>query len=125
MKRVWIFVKKVMRWTKALRLDETTLAYVAHNKRIFLSGRRCKPKTPLLLFELNEQHSSIIAYSYLANVLASKHDADVVAYLPTRHVSWLGRLAWRFLQLLNPIVFAIYRSFGVQEFLAPKLDSVQ
>src|SRR3989442_546036 len=77
------------------------------------------------MFELNEQHSSIIAYSYLANVLASKHDADVVAYLPTRHVSWLGSLAWRFLQLLNPIVFAIYRSFGVQEFLAPKLDSVQ
>jgi len=125
MKRVWIFVKKIMRWIKALRLDENTLAYVAHNKRIFLSERRGKPKTPVLLFELNEQHSSIIAYSYLANVLASKHDADIVAYLPTRHVSWLGSLAWRFLQLLNPIVFSIYGSFGVQGFLAPKLDSVQ
>jgi hypothetical protein len=124
MESVLRFIKKIMDRVNGLRLDEITRAYVAHNKRNFVSGRRRQAKSPVLLFELNQLHSALIAYSYLANVLASKHGADIVAYLPGKPASWLRRQYWRFFQLLSP-TRKVYWSFGAREVIAPKLNLEQ
>lgn len=124
MKPVLQFFNKITRKIKELRLDKITRDFVNHNKRVFLSGGSRESKSSVVLFELNEINSAQIAYSYLANVLASKHDADIVAYTPDNRGSSFGSQLKRFLLLLSPAA-KIYRSFGARELLLPRLSLEQ
>ena len=61
--------------------------------------------------------SSIIAFSYLANLLAKIHQARIVAYSPS-HKNMVT-------QLTNRKVNGIYRSFNVSDFIYHELTTVQ
>lgn len=79
---------------------------------------------PHILVEANSIASSHIAYAYLGNALAGKHNATIVAfstqsfrlsrlanYLPARTISW-----WRW--FFNPYSL-IYRAFGCSSYHYP------
>lgn len=119
------FLNLLIRTIFDLKLDRFTQAFIIHNQRIFCSVNRQKSKTPaIVLFELNGQHSSHIAYSYLANILAKKHNAEIIAYAPdSRGMSWLGSLKYFFLYL-SPTA-RVYRSFGARKLMLPSLRRKQ
>lgn len=113
-------IKRVICRINALRLDKATQAFIDHNKKIFHTSKNESKK---VLFELNEQHSSHVAYSYLAEVLSRKYDAEVIAYTPEITSSLK---AWiKHLFLFYSPVFRVYRSFGACKLLLPGLDSMQ
>jgi len=55
--------------------------FIDHNKSQWSMDSAVKKVTGELLFEYNTMHSAVIAYSYLAGVLASKHDACVTPFV--------------------------------------------
>lgn len=98
-----------------------------HNRRVWLPGASSHPK--IVLVEVNSMRSSHIAYSYLANVLASIRDGGrIVAIRPSAR--WLGaarmslssvlrRLWW----LANGAEGRMYKSFGATGIAGPSLWS--
>jgi hypothetical protein len=83
MKKSSLNVNKIIRFVgKALnenRLDTSEKAFVAHNKRVWGNAPRRNGKTEILL-EVNGMSSSVIAFSYLANVLSELHHAVIKGY---------------------------------------------
>ncbi len=108
-----------------LRGDKSCRIFIEHNKKIFSSVPNKKADKFIVLLELNDMHSSIIAYSYLANVLSSFYGAEIIAYVPDFPTSWKRMLAWHMRRRLNMDVFAIYKSFGTKGFLLPTLNKKQ
>lgn len=98
-----------------------------HNRRVWLPGASSRPH--VVLVEVNSMRSSHIAYSYLANVLASIRDGGrIVAIRPSAR--WLGaarmslssvlrRLWW----LANGAEGRMYKSFGATGIAGPSLWS--
>lgn len=98
-----------------------------HNRRVWLPGASSRPD--IVLVEVNSMRSSHIAYSYLANVLASIGDGgSIVAIRPD--ASWLGaarlslsnalgQLWW----LPNGAEGRMYQSFGATGVAGPSLWS--
>jgi len=62
-------------------------------------------------------NSAHIAYSYLANVLAQRHEARIVAHDPQRRSGWHVRVRNELGKLLNRGRWRVYRSFGTSAFL--------
>jgi len=113
-------IKKIIDYTKRIlienRLDERERAFIKHNKNIwgsFLPNQ----DTGEILLESNSMSSSIIAYSYLANLLANTHQSRIVAYLSGRR-NLKNRIAKRKVNI-------IYRSFNVSEFIYYNLSLPQ
>ena len=108
------------------KIDQRTRAYIKHNFHNFSRIEKTKStNSPEVLFELNNLHSSHISYSYLANVLASKFEARIVAFNPSMIKKVWRKIDWSLSCLLSRSEFAVYRSFGVSEFLLPKLNVKQ
>lgn len=121
MKSVLQFINKIIRIVRDIRLDRRTRSFIVFNKRIFLNAKGKSSTSSEALFELNGQHSSHIAYSYLANVLAQKHNAKIIAYVPdNRGSQMLGWIKY-FLLRLSPEA-RVYRSFGASRIMLPRLS---
>lgn len=99
--------------------------FLIHNKKLFPASRNCDRNTPVILMEFNGMRSAHIAYSYLANTLALKHNAQIKSYFGAKLTSPLQRCKWFLANLLNIGHFATYRSFGVNEFISITLSSFQ
>ena len=69
--------------------------------------------------------SAHIAYSYLANVLATEYKAGITAYVPRALCGRWQRLAYILKKLLRLNEFGVYESFGVSDFLSIKVSSTQ
>jgi hypothetical protein len=117
-------IKRIKNRFSSYRGDRYTRDFIAHNRRCFASGGS-RHGGPEVLFELNGFHSAHIAYSYLANVLAEKFGARIVAYSPAVIPSFWRSLEWQFSRLLSLREIAVYRSFGTSDFIQPHLDSGQ
>jgi hypothetical protein len=111
--------KKIPRFaTKTLvegRLDKKEKNFIAHNKKVwgqFLP----KDDNGEILVELNSMASSIIAFSYLANLLAQMHQAKIVGYQITRRFGAL---------VANRKTKKIFQSFNVGDFVGVKLSPSQ
>jgi hypothetical protein len=112
------------------RKERFTRDFIKHNLRCFSSISKKKDLNgPEVLFELNRMHSAHIAYSYLANDLASKFDARIIAYSITGTGTGIRsiwrKLKWMLAKAFSIDVFAIYRSFGTSSFLLPQLNLSQ
>jgi hypothetical protein len=118
------FFCRIKRRLDSYKTDQRTQDYIEHNLRCFPKAAHAS-NGPEILFELNGFHSAHIAYSYLANVLASKYGARITAYVPTAIPSFWRKLEWRLSRYLSLREFAVYRSFGVTSFLQPHLDQSQ
>jgi hypothetical protein len=73
----------LIRFRRLLRyflLDRREAMFIQHNRRVW-SGVIPADTQGEILLELDEVASSIISYSYLATVLASKHKARIVPYV--------------------------------------------
>jgi len=93
------------------------LRFIRHNQKTWESPiDRVKGE---VLFELNGMHSAIIAYSYLANVLASRYESKLVTYSFGQSGRKTLSALWR-----TPIE-KIFSSFGTASVLRPSLTKSQ
>jgi hypothetical protein len=108
-------IEKARRLAGYVRLDPGEAAFVAHNKRVW--GNRLNDGPGEILLETNSMATSVISYSYLANVLADIHNASITGYiLKERDLSC---------SLVDYRVRRIYRSFGTNRFVYLDLDGPQ
>ena len=116
-----IFAKTLTSFFEKL---STEFAFATHNRKYF---PRSVPNDsePVVLIEFNSLCSNHIAVSYLANVLASRHNAVIKAYLPYPNNSLKSKARFLILRLFAIISFGVYCSFGVDEFICISLDPVQ
>lgn len=98
------------------RPDTRERTFMEHNRRVW--GPRFRNPAPgEVLIEATSMASSIIAFSYLANILAEKHDAGITAYL-------FGYRGLRSI-VANRRLKDLYRSFNVRRFLSCRLTPRQ
>jgi len=104
--------KKLFKHLKYLliqKLDKNELTFVNHNK----IWRKGKDSRNIILLEKSFIDSSVIAFSYLANILAKKYKAKILAYdlnIPTKK----GLIK----HLLPKKINKIYRSFQAKSLFA-------
>lgn len=98
------------------RLDRREKKFIAHNEKIWGHFLPEEDSGEILL-ELSGMASSIIAFSYLANLLAKMHQARIVAYQTVSKN--FGTL------ISNRKVKKIYRSFNVRDFVVLNLSPTQ
>lgn len=103
---------------------QITKIFIRHNEKIFYPYlNNIRPhNNAIILMELNNLHSSHIAYSYLGAVLAKKFNANLVAYSPLLFDSLLRRTFIRIKKFINVHEFAVYRSFGIKKFIIPNIS---
>jgi hypothetical protein len=121
-------INRVVKNLGAYKVDRYKRDFIKHNKRCFSKqGDECGSgiNEPVILFEFNTFQSPHIAYSYLANVLAGKYGARIVAYEAHVNVSFLRKLEWKFSCIFSLREFAIYRSFGTSEFFLAQFNRSQ
>ena len=61
-------------------VDDNIKNFIRHNRYVWGESAICDGRNGEVLFEFNAGHSSIIAFSYLANVLQRKFNAKLVVY---------------------------------------------
>jgi len=89
-------ISRIFYSLKPTFIDEQTKSFIKHNKKIWKAYSKGEHKSEIL-FELTHMQSSIISYSYLANILANKHDAKIKAYSfrENKEVSLLHRKVYK------------------------------
>lgn len=93
-------------------VDQETKRFIDHNQKVWgCSKWRQRQVVPEVLFEFNHFHSSHIAYSYLANVLADKYGAKIVAY------GYADFIRWMLYARLASNTKKMYQSFNTSRFL--------
>jgi len=117
-------IERIVRCLRTLKPVSAVTRFTEHNRRVF-PLKQVSVQTPIVLMEFNEMHSSHIAYSYLANVLAKKANARIVAYLPRTLTSWLEHLLFVIRSTLGLDAYGVYRSFGTAGFFTISPDSRQ
>lgn len=117
-------IRRVKGKLNSYRIGRFTRNFIKHNLRYFSGITKSQNHAgPEILFELNGVRSAHIAYSYLANVLAKKYEAHIIAYATTGSPSFWRKLEWKLSRYLSFREFAVYRSFGVSGFFQPQLGS--
>lgn len=102
--------------------------FIRHNQRIWPRADFGNARSAEILFEYNAMHSSIIAFSYLANVLRDKFNAKIVAYTLDAEIQL--PLTQRVKQFIARVVLPsderrIFSSFGVQSFFSVNPTGLQ
>jgi hypothetical protein len=105
--------------------DLNTLSFIKYNQNIFNADGNYSKRRPVVLFELNGMHSAHIAYSYLANVLAAKYQAKILAYLPRMHSSIKDKILFKLKIKFETSYLGVYRSFGAQDFVGISINRTQ
>ena len=116
---------KVFGKVKRLRRHPSATRFIRHNERVFLQHYVKPEKARVVLMELNDMQSAHIAYSYLANVLATEYKAGITAYVPRAHANRRQRLAFALKKTLRLEEFGVYESFGVTDFISIQVSAVQ
>ena len=104
------------------KFNKNRLSFIRHNKLIWRNHHK---RNAEILFEYNHMNSSIIAYSYAANVLSQKHEAAIIPY-------WSFPAEWSFPLLpngfykkLSAIELDVYKSFNSEKMLYVDLSHEQ
>jgi len=123
-KSIWFFQEALIIMSFIERLH-VALMFCRHNLSNFKARKNFSRKSGVILIEANGLHSSHIAYSYLVNILANKYNAQIKAYFPRRAGSMASKVRHFCESTLNLGRFAIYRSFGANEFVSINLSKSQ
>lgn len=97
-------------------MDSQTAPFIAHNKKIWGDYANDHAKGEVL-FEVNAMHSAVISYSYLANILAKRHDAQITGYV-------LGDQK-RGERYFPPAHHSVYASFNTRRIVYSRLTRSQ
>lgn len=100
--------------------DSITALFIKHNRKIWREFRKEDENSDgEVLFELNGMNTSLIASSYLANVLCKKYHSKLVGYS-------LNEPTWKsFFGLLKRTYEMVFSSFGMSKILYTKLNRRQ
>jgi hypothetical protein len=109
------FAERVRQLRGYPNLDPRETTFIHHNERLWRDSRPEKTEGEILL-EANPMASSIISFSYVANVLASIHRAGITGYILKERPS-SGRVDHRLMRL--------YRSFNTERFIYLDLNPQQ
>ncbi|NWF37932.1 hypothetical protein F3F96_02105 [Mariprofundus sp. NF] len=113
-------MKSILHRFNSLFADQQEVLFMKHNQSVW-GNRNHSQQDGEVLLELNTAQSAIISYSYLANVLAEKHQANVVAYttIYTPHGNAFVAAFIRASRAISTrVVKNIYASFGVTSFVS-------
>ncbi|PCH54300.1 MAG: hypothetical protein COC22_00405 [Flavobacteriaceae bacterium] len=124
---VTALLKDVLNRCHSLIADKQEVVFMKHNQRVWGKSSHSRHDGEILL-ELNTAQSAIISYSYLANVLAEKHKANIVAYSTAytpQGNGLVGALVKVSRAISTRVVKKIYASFGVTTFISVNLDKQQ
>ena len=93
-----------------------------HNKSVFKNNLiYSNKKKKIILLEFNRLSSSIISYSYLANILQKKYNSEIFAYRLTAKKNKLKDLLWKIFSKIKIFnTFQVYDSFGAKSFINPQ-----
>lgn len=119
------FTKRVSSKLSKINQYRLLRQYRAHNKRVFHSGQNTASQKQVVLFELNAMQSAHIAYSYLANVLATEKNARIIGYFPRVYSSCWKRLDFKIAKLFGLSYLGVYQSFGATDFLTIEISDSQ
>ncbi|MBZ0067401.1 MAG: hypothetical protein K8F26_01180 [Thiobacillus sp.] len=119
------FFKNAIALLKRLKRDPVDARFIKHNKRAFACDARQQDEGPIVMMELSSMQSAHIAYSYLANVLATENNARIIGYVPRVYSSRWKRLAFKIAKLLGLSYLGVYRSFGATDFLTIEISEAQ
>ena len=118
--------KKIAAKCRGLQTHPATRRFIGHNKKVFGRKRRTADGSrPVVLMEFNGMHSAHIAYSYLAEILSSMHNAAIKAYVPRARGSLLSRSLFQLEKIAGHNDFGVYQSFGTEDFIEIHLTSAQ
>ena len=110
------FLERIQRVTRRIKLDPREAAFIRHNEGLW-KKYRSNPEGGEILLEANPMASSIISFSYLANILSHIHKASITAYL-------LKERDFRSFLTDTPLR-QIYRSFNTDRFIYLDLNPAQ
>jgi hypothetical protein len=110
---------------RRLLKDAVTLAFIRRNRVVFARPKISAISKGEVLFELNSMQSAHVAYSYLANVLATENNARIIGYVPRIFSSRWKRLAFKIAKLFGLSYLGVYRSFGTTDFLTIEISDTQ
>lgn len=113
--------RKISNFLSSYILDEASKRFIKHNRKIWGAFRQQGKEKAEVLFELNGMSSAIIAYSYLANNLAEKYQARIVAYSEYNAIGW----KWLFQKIFKNNTKKIFKSFNVRGFVNLSLNRTQ
>ena len=102
-------------------VDDNIKNFIRHNRYVWGESAICDGRNGEVLFEFNAGHSSIIAFSYLANVLQRKFNAKLVVYSinNTSQQPFAIRTLRRLIRPVIPLAEKkIFSSFGVRSFIS-------
>ncbi len=111
------FIHRAIDRLKQLKRHPSLARFIKHNRRVFPVSSGATTRNPVVLFELNEITSAHIAYSYLANELAEREQAKLVAYAPPSFRGWPGRLYRWAKRSVKLGTVGAYSSFGTTGYL--------
>jgi hypothetical protein len=104
---------RVLKRYRSIVADAATKAFIGHNRSVWSQEQGRAERE--VLFEFNGMSSSVIAYSYLANVLSRIHGAKIKAFIPAEQ----GRLA----QILPTAAQKVFRSFNTTGIFSVELTA--
>lgn len=119
------FASKIVNEYRNLAKHPALRRFMEHNQKVFPTDKDVARRKPVVLFELNAMHSAHIAYSYLANVLATSNQAKIVAYVQKPYRRTLQRLLFRIRRATGQNEFGAYQSFGTTAFVEIELSPKQ
>lgn len=92
------------------KLDNYEKSIIRHNKKIWTACK--KNKNSVIILDVFDVPETVVAYSYMANILAQKHNSKIVAYLFENTI-------------YHPKIANIYNSFNVELLIRIKTTSTQ
>ena len=116
---------KILGNLKRLSQHPSAARFISHNRQVFDRPNRQPAKGRVVLIELNDMQSAHIAYSYLANVLATEYRAGITAYVPHAHANWWRNLAFALKKIFRLEALGVYESFGVTDFISIQVSAEQ
>ncbi len=102
--------------------DKFVRNFINHNKVLFKKKNKYVEKK-IVLIEFNDMQACHIPYSYFVNYFSTKFNYKIVAYNPLIQNDLSMRLKFYIKKIFNFDSFPIYKSFGTDSFLLPKIDS--
>lgn len=119
------FTNKTISEFRKLKKHPALLRFIEHNEKVFSNNKHAVQRKPVVLFELNLMQSAHIAYSYLANILATDNQAQIKAYVPRAHHGLLQRLFFKIKKATGRNEFGVFKSFGATAFIEIALSRAQ
>lgn len=108
-------IKEIVEYFKKIFIF---LKYISHNEKCF---KKSKFGKNVILLEYNINCSSIISYSYLANILSKKYKAEIVSYTLENQKRIKNNIFWFINSYILISTQKIFKSFGVKKFIQLKI----